>query len=91
MTSSGNSSVIFSITIDHVSTQEFDTESQSITVEEFYVSRVNWLVSQGREDLIDPIADEFERHLSRPGASADAVVTDITTLRHAHEAARLAS
>ncbi len=33
-------------------------------VHEFYVSQVNWLVSRGREDLIDCVADEFERHLT---------------------------
>jgi hypothetical protein len=30
-----------------------------------YISQVNWLVSTGREDLIDPIADEYEFHLAR--------------------------
>lgn len=28
---------------------------------DWYVSKVNWLVSHGRDDLIDEIADEFER------------------------------
>jgi hypothetical protein len=27
----------------------------------FYVSRANWLVGRGREDVLDAIADEFER------------------------------
>jgi hypothetical protein len=42
--------------------QELVIREQLTDVEEFYVSRVNWLVNLGREDLIDPIADEFERH-----------------------------
>ncbi len=34
-----------------------------------YISKINWLVQTGREDLIDEIADEFERR-PRPGRDA---------------------
>ena len=34
-------------------------------IENFYVSRISWLVGQGREDLIDAVADEFERPCRR--------------------------
>jgi hypothetical protein len=74
-----------------VTKQEFDTNPQPSTLEEFYVTRVNWLVSQGREDLIDPIADEFERHLDIPGASRTADITDIAVRRRARDVARKAS
>ena len=30
-------------------------------VDEFYVRRINWLVTMGRTDLIDEIADDCER------------------------------
>lgn len=30
-----------------------------------YVAQVNWLVCRGRDDLIDVIADEYERDLHR--------------------------
>jgi len=36
---------------------------------EFYITRVNWLISQGREDLIDAIADEYELRLDKRRAS----------------------
>ncbi len=29
-----------------------------------YVSKVNWLVARGRDDLIDEIADECERRIA---------------------------
>jgi hypothetical protein len=60
---------------------ETDPQRAGVTVEcmnkpiaDRYVSQINWLVSQGREDLIDPIADEYEAHLDRwraESASAD--------------------
>ncbi len=31
---------------------------------DFYVAQVNWLVKRGRDDLIDCVADEYERDLS---------------------------
>jgi hypothetical protein len=31
---------------------------------DYYVSHANWLVRRGRQDLIDVIADEYERDLS---------------------------
>jgi hypothetical protein len=30
-------------------------------VHDQYVTKINWLISRGREDLIDEIADEYER------------------------------
>jgi hypothetical protein len=38
---------------------------QSASGAEFYITRVNWLVSQGRDDLIDAIADEYELRLEQ--------------------------
>lgn len=32
--------------------------------EHVYISKINWLVSVGREDLIDEVADEFERRIA---------------------------
>jgi hypothetical protein len=40
------------------------TIESEIEIEEFYISRVNWLVGQGRDDLIDTVADEYERHVA---------------------------
>jgi hypothetical protein len=31
------------------------------SVEEFYVHRINWLITLGRYDLVDEIADDYER------------------------------
>ena len=35
--------------------------SDEISEHDKYVSKINWLVRNGREDLIDEIADQFER------------------------------
>jgi hypothetical protein len=35
--------------------------SDEISEHDKYVSKLNWLVRNGREDLIDEIADQFER------------------------------
>jgi hypothetical protein len=35
-------------------------------IDEFYVSRINWLITVGRDDLIDEIADDCERRRSTP-------------------------
>jgi len=32
-------------------------------VQEFYIAQANWLIHHGREDLIDFVADEYERDL----------------------------
>ena len=45
---------------------------------EFYITRVNWLVSQGRDDLIDAIADEYELRLEQ----RHAFTGDMTDERH---------
>ena len=51
--------------------QAADTAYSSDSIAEFYITRVNWLVTQGREDLIGAIAGEYElrlRHgLDQPG------------------------
>ena len=44
---------------------------------DYYVTQVNWLVRRGRDDLIDVLADEYERDVaaacvrSVPGESRD--------------------
>ncbi len=46
------------------------TDSRSVNADELqalndhYVAQTNWLVRRGRDDLIDMIADEYERDLS---------------------------
>jgi hypothetical protein len=32
-----------------------------LNLDDFYVRRINWLVTMGRSDLIDEIADDHER------------------------------
>ena len=40
------------------------------TDDDFYICRINWLVAQGRPDLIDEIADDYERRrIARPTSS----------------------
>ena len=34
------------------------------TLNDYYVAHTNWLVHRGRDDLIDTVADEYERDLS---------------------------
>ena len=31
---------------------------------DYYVAQVNWLVRRGRDDLIDVLADEYERDVA---------------------------
>ena len=31
---------------------------------DYYVSQMNWLVRRGRDDLIDVLADEYEREVA---------------------------
>lgn len=38
---------------------------------DYYVAQANWLVYQGRDDLIDVIADEYERDLAAARARAE--------------------
>ena len=40
--------------------QQAQPISTDFSNEQFYVSRINWLVGEGRDDLIDAIADEYE-------------------------------
>jgi hypothetical protein len=40
-------------------------------VEEFYIHRINWLITLGRFDLIDEIADDYERRRAAPNTTAD--------------------
>ena len=40
-------------------------------VDEFYVRRINWLITIGRADLIDEIADDCERRPTTPPAAGD--------------------
>ena len=39
-------------------------EDQLNALNDYYVSQVNWLIHRGRDDLIDAVADEYERDLS---------------------------
>ncbi|HEY3714536.1 MAG TPA: hypothetical protein VGL39_08425 [Jatrophihabitantaceae bacterium] len=36
---------------------------------DYYVAHTNWLVHRGRDDLIDAVADEYERDLRTLRAS----------------------
>jgi hypothetical protein len=45
----------------HRSVAANDRDEDRIT--DFYVSRVNWLVSPDRDDLIDAVAEEYRQHL----------------------------
>ena len=36
---------------------------------DYYVAHTNWLVHRGRDDLIDTVADEYERDLTALRAS----------------------
>jgi hypothetical protein len=40
-----------------------DTD-QLRALNDYYVAQVNWLVRAGRDDLIDVIADEYERDVA---------------------------
>jgi hypothetical protein len=40
-------------------------------VDEFYIYRINWLITIGRSDLIDEIADDYERRRAAPRTTAD--------------------
>jgi len=39
------------------------------TLNDYYVAHTNWLVHRGRDDLIDTVADEYERDLTALRAS----------------------
>ena len=53
-------------------------------VHDRYVSQLNWVISQGRDDLIDVIADEYERRLApAPAESATAPAESQHTRRAA--------
>ena len=43
------------------STHRTDTAAQLRALNDFYVSQTNWLIRRGRDDLLDAIADEYER------------------------------
>lgn len=43
-----------------------DNDTHVANVDEFYVRRINWLVTIGRTDLIDEIADDCERRRTAP-------------------------
>jgi hypothetical protein len=45
--------------------------NQLRTLNDYYVAQVNWLVRCGRDDLIDVVADEYERDVAAARASAD--------------------
>jgi hypothetical protein len=38
---------------------------------DYYVAQVNWLVRCGRDDLIDVVADEYERDVAAARAGSD--------------------
>jgi hypothetical protein len=40
-----------------------DTAEQLSALSDFYVAQANWLIRRGRDDLIDSIADEYERDM----------------------------
>lgn len=43
-----------------------DDGTRVANIDEFYVRRINWLVTVGRTDLIDEIADDCERRRTAP-------------------------
>jgi hypothetical protein len=46
--------------------QAGDDGTHAASVDEFYVRRINWLITIGRSDLIDEIADDCERRRTAP-------------------------
>ena len=44
-----------------VSDPRYVDEDQLRALNDYYVAHTNWLVHRGRHDLIDTIADEYER------------------------------
>lgn len=57
-----------------------DDRTDVSPIEEVYVRRINWLVTIGRSDLIDEIADDCERRVPRGQQVATAEVDDDTDL-----------
>lgn len=45
--------------------------ADAANVDEFYIRRINWLITLGRYDLIDEIADDCERRRAPTHAAAD--------------------
>lgn len=44
-----------------------DQDTHVGNIDEFYIRRINWLITTGRPDLIDEIADDCEqRRTTRP-------------------------
>lgn len=43
-----------------------DTGTDVSNIDEFYTSRINWLITIGRPDLIDEIAEDCERRRAAP-------------------------
>jgi hypothetical protein len=46
--------------------------NQLRALNDYYVAQVNWLVRCGRDDLIDVVADEYERDVAAARARSDA-------------------
>lgn len=46
-----------------------DTD-QLRALNDYYVAQVNWLVRRGRDDLIDVLADEYERDVAAARAGS---------------------
>jgi len=48
-----------------------DNGAHVANIDEFYVRRINWLITIGRTDLIDEIADDCERRRTAPPTARD--------------------
>jgi hypothetical protein len=49
---------------EHVTVSAGDNCTDGRNVDDYYVRRINWLITAGRPDLIDEIADDCERRRS---------------------------
>ena len=58
-----------------------DDGTHVANLDEFYVRRVNWLITVGRPDLIDEIADDCERRrTARPAAGDQSDAAGVATI-----------
>jgi hypothetical protein len=46
-------------------------------IDEFYVRRINWLITIGRSDLIDEIADDCERRRTAPPTGGECPAAEV--------------
>ena len=56
-----------------------DSLTGDSNIDEFYVRRINWLITVGRSDLIDEIADDCERRRTERHAAPTPNAVEIGT------------